>query len=86
MESTVFIREAKVLIDEIKTFQLAYLEPEEEIRKGQDLQRRINQMFSGLQNPTLPSAYKLRDAAMSAGFQINQIKLSWLAQFESIRS
>lgn len=85
MESTAFIREAKELIEDIKSFQLAYLSPEEEMAQGTALQKRVNQSFAGLQNPTLPSAYKLRDAALGAGFFVEPKRQHWLAQFETIR-
>ncbi len=86
MESTAFIREANILIDDIKSFQAAYLNHEEEMAQGTVLQKRLNQSIMGLQNPTLPSAYKLRDAALGAGFFIEPKRLHWLSQFESIRS
>jgi len=85
MESRAFIVEAQALIGDIKTFQVAYLSPEDEMAQGTALQRRLNQSFAGLQNPTLPSAYKLRDAAMGAGFSIDPKRLHWLSQFETIR-
>ena len=85
MDSRVFISEAKVLIDDIKAFQVAYLSPEDEMAQGTALQKRVNQAFLGLQNPTLPSAYKLRDVAMGAGFFVEPKRQHWLASFENIR-
>ena len=86
MESRLFIQEAAVLIQDIKIFQAAYLSLEEEMAQGQALQKRLNQSFGGLQNPTLPSAYNLRDAAAAAGFFIEPKRLHWLSSFEYIRS
>ena len=86
MDSRVFIREAAGLITDIKTFQAAYLTPEEEMSEGTMLQKRIAGLFGSLQNPTLPSAYKLRDAALGAGFAIDSKRLHLLASFETLRA
>ena len=86
MESRAFIAEATTLIGEIKIFQAAYLTPEDEMAQGTALQKRITQAFTGLQNPTLPSAYKLRDAALGAGFFVDPKRQHWLAPFENLRS
>ena len=82
MESRAFIAEAAVLIEDIKTFQAAYLSPEEEMAQGTSLQKRINKSFAGLQNPTLPSAYKLRDAALDAGYSVDPRVLHNLTKAE----
>lgn len=85
MESTTFIKEAKVLIDEIKVFSIVSLSIEDEQSQGASLQRRINSLFSGLFNPTLPSAYKLRDTALEAGFFVDPKCQQWLGTLEHIR-
>ena len=85
MESMAFIREAATLMEDIKTFQAAYLTPEDEMAQGTALQKRLNQSFTGLQNPTLPSAYKLRDVALGAGFFVEPKRQHWLASFENLR-
>lgn len=84
MESRAFIREAAVLIEDIKTFKAAYLAPEDEREQGIALQKRTNALFSGLQNPTLPSAYKLRDAALDLGLFVNPQVLHRIASFENL--
>ena len=86
MDSRVFIRDAAVLISDIKAFQASYLSPEDEMAQGTVLQKRITGLFGSLQNPTLPSAYKLRDAALGAGFSIETKKLHLLASFETLRA
>lgn len=86
MDSRIFIKEAAALMEDIKTFQVAYLSPEDEMAQGTVLQKRITNAFASLQNPTLPSAYKLRDVAVGAGFSIKSEKLHWLTTFESIRA
>ena len=58
---------------------------DDEMVQGTALQKRIANAFGGLQNPTLPSAYKLRDAALGAGFFVEPKRQHWLAQFETIR-
>ena len=85
MESRAFIAEAATLMEDIKTFQASYLSPEEEMIEGTALQKRVNQAFMGLQNPTLPSAYKLRDVALGAGFFVEPKRQHWLASFETLR-
>jgi len=75
-----------VLIEDIKAFQLSFLTPEDEMSRGTALQKRVAAAFTGLQNPTLPSAYKLRDVALGAGFFIDPKRQLWLTQFENIRS
>jgi hypothetical protein len=85
IESRAFITEAAVLIEDIKNFQAAYLSHEEEVAQGTALQKRLNQSFAGLQNPTLPSAYKLRDAALGAGFFVDPKRQHLLASFENLR-
>ena len=52
------------------------------MRNAQNLQKRVNSLFSGLQNPTLPSAFRLRDAAYDAGLQVDGRVLQRLSQFE----
>ena len=49
-----------------------------------DTQKDINQLFIGLQNPTLPSAHKLRDVAIAAGFTVDQRVQDRLARAESM--
>lgn len=46
------------------------LSPENEPCQGHVLQKRLNQTFTGLQNLTLPFAYRLRDVALQAGLFI----------------
>ena len=85
MDSRIFIKEAAVLIEDIKTFKAAYLSPEEEQVQGNALQKRTNNLFLSLQNPTLPSAYKLRDACNDVGLFIDPRVLHRIASFENIQ-
>lgn len=78
MESRTFIRQAAPLIK-----RLEYT-PANGDETSQNIQREINQLFQGLQNPTLPSAYRLRDAALGAGYSVNPQILQRLSQFEFI--
>jgi hypothetical protein len=82
MDSRKFIEDAGYLIKDIKAFRAAELEPEHELIAGTLLQKRINEAFSILYNPTLPSAFKLRNAALSAGFFVDmqsqlQLDMAW---------
>lgn len=77
MESRAFIKAAGATIA-----KLVQSSPRDENRDA--LQREVNQLFSGLQNPTLPSAYRLRDAALRNGFNVDQKVLQRLSQFEFV--
>ena len=46
-------------------------------------QKDINQLFSGLQNPSLPSATRLRDVAVSNGYTVDPRVQNRLQQAES---
>lgn len=47
-----------------------------------ETQKRIDQLFAGLYNPTLPSAYYLRNAAIQGGYTVDRRVLNRLAQHE----
>ena len=76
MESRAFIAEANVLVSDIKGFQASFLSPEDELAQGTALQKRINNAFSGLQNPSLLAAMALKEAALGAGFTVAPAKQS----------
>lgn len=84
MESRLFIKTAAALITRIKDYSLASavgLEPSR--AEGEEIQKQINQAFTGLQNPTLPSAGKLIAEATSAGFTVDPRVLHRVNQAES---
>ncbi len=78
MESRAFIKVATSLIERLKQTPAHSATREEE----QVMQKEVNQAFVGLQNPTLPSAYKLRDAALAAGYNVSHQVQQRLSQFE----
>ena len=82
MESTAFIRATAALVEKIELNRNTMATTSELQSQRESLQKEINQLFSGLQNPTLPSAFKLRDVAMRNGFQVSPTALNRLAQFE----
>jgi len=84
MDSRFFIKEAKTLIEEIKLADLIATSYEDEQAKRQNLQKRINGLFQGLMNPTLPSAFNLRDTAREYGYSVAPLVLQKLAQFDSV--
>jgi hypothetical protein len=84
MESRSFIRATVTLIEKIKFINIGLTSVEDERQKRSDIQKEINQMFGGLQNPTLPSAYNLRDAALQNGFMVDPKVQHRLAQFENL--
>jgi hypothetical protein len=84
MESRVFIRVATQLIGEIEALVEACLPEAEAQVRGQTLQKDINAAFSGLQNPTLPTAEKLVIAAVNAGFTVNPAVQQRIHQAQSV--
>lgn len=83
MESRTFIRIATSLRADIAAFAQSNLSQEETQAQGQALQKDINAAFSGLQNPTLPSAEKLRDEAVAAGFTVNPLVSQRISQAQN---
>lgn len=87
MESRAFVKHATNLIKSIKDHAL--VSGFQDMSLGgpdarQQLQKEINQLFSSLQNPTLPTAYRLRDTALENGFSVDQRVQQRLAQFEHL--
>ncbi len=83
MESRAFIRTATTLVGKIQGFTQTAGNPDE-VRAARDtLQKEINQAFTGLQNPTLPSASKLCAAALAAGFTVKPDVQHRLTQADS---
>lgn len=80
MESRQFIKAVKALISR-KDISLNQ-DQSEELR--QEVQKEIDHLFQVLQNPTLPSAGKLRDWALENEFRVNNNTLHRLAQAESM--
>lgn len=80
MESRAFIKTATSLIERVTNTPAHHATREEE----QALQKKINQAFIDLQNPTLPSAYRLRDAALKNGYSVSSQVQQRLAQFENL--
>jgi hypothetical protein len=83
MESRQFIKAAVVLTQRIKDHDLmSSVAGKEDREEGNAIQKEVNAAFQGLQNPTLPSAYKLRDVAVDHGFNVDPRVLNRLAQGE----
>lgn len=84
MESRIFIKHANEMIAKIER-QSAAIGTADDIRQAREqLQKEVSQLFAGLQNPTLPTAYRLRDAANRAGIVVDPRVLHRLAQFDNI--
>jgi hypothetical protein len=84
MESRSFIKAAAVLIEKIKAVGGPATTQEEDHAMAQANQKELNNLFSGLSNPTLPSAYRLRDVALDYGYQIDPRVLQNIARLEHI--
>lgn len=76
MESRSWIKHAKDLIEKLEAEAGGSTLPSEETQKE------VTNLFKVLENPTLPSAYRLRDAAQAAGYSVSQQMLQRLAQHE----
>ena len=82
MESRAFIVAAKALVEKIENNRNTIGTADELQNQRENVQKEVGQLFAGLQNPTLPSAFKLRDVAMRNGFSVSPLTLNRLAQFE----
>jgi hypothetical protein len=82
MESRKFIREAAVAMDRIANSQNTIGTAEQMQNQRESIQQEVSRLFTGLQNPTLPSAYRLRDAAQRAGYFVNPMVLQRLRDHE----
>lgn len=83
MQSTMFIKQAKELAAKITTGISPLASHEETQDWGNNIQKELNNLFSGLANPTLPSAFHLRDVAVGKGFTIPPAAREKLAAFEN---
>jgi hypothetical protein len=83
MESRVFIKTATALVQRIKDHALLAATVKEDREEGEAIQKAVSAAFTGLQNPTLPSAYKLRDVALDNGFWVEPRIQHRLQQAES---
>jgi hypothetical protein len=86
MQSLAFIKQAKVLTDKLNAFNAVVVPAEEELEQGAALQKEINQLFQGLQNPSLPSASKLATLVQESGFQLDAKVRHRIEQAESFWS
>ena len=82
MESRAFIVAAKTLIEKIEGNRNTIGTADELQLQREAVQKEVGQLFAGLQNPTLPTAFKLRDTALRNGFGINPKILNEMSRFE----
>lgn len=83
MQSTTFIKAAGELLDRVHSVQGLIDTPDRLRELRESTQRDVSALFNGLQNPTLPSAFNLRDAAMRAGFTVPIHAAQRMSQFEN---
>ena len=82
MDSRTFIKAAGELIKKIEASK-DNIDTADEIRNQRDnMQKEVTALFNGLMNPTLSSAFNLRDTALRSGFHIEPAVLNRLAKFE----
>lgn len=85
MQSLKFIPEAKNLAKEIKDNALAASTLGSSYNdQRQRLQKELNQLFSGLQNPSLIAAAELRDVAVANGYNVDSRVLFRIGQFDNL--
>ena len=85
MESRAFIRHASTLIAKIENNRNQMMNAVELYTFKETTQKEISQLFSGLHNPTLPSAYRLRDVCLRHGYSVDQKVQTNLGKFEHIK-
>jgi len=83
MESRAFIRHAQQLIVKIRNHAISSITQEENKASRDAIQKEINQLYSGSINPTLPSASRLCEVALKAGFTVRPEVQHRLTQAES---
>ena len=84
MESRAFIKAAATLIGKIDDSRYTIASQDDLRAQREAIQKEVGQLFGGLQNPTLPSAYRLRDAAVRAGYHVTPLVMQRLQQFENL--
>jgi hypothetical protein len=83
MESRAFIKHTEAMIEKIKNTAVIGLVDQEVARQGkEENQKELNLLFSGMNNPTLPSAYKLAKIAQEYGYTISPVARNKLDQVE----
>ena len=88
MESRAFIRIATALIGRIQNSDAGRgnHNAEENAAEHSAIQKELNQLYSGMHNPTLPSAGKLAELAAMSGYQMSPLVLQRLQQAEGMWS
>lgn len=84
MESRAFIKAAAALIEKIEIARDTLSTGDEQRATRDNLQKEVTALFNGLLNPTLPSAYRLRDVALRNGYAVDPKVQHRLAQFENL--
>ena len=84
MESRAFIKHATTLIKKIENSRNTLFNAVELHTFRENTQKEITNLFKGLHNPTLPTAYRLRDTALRNGFTVGQEMQVRLAQLEHV--
>jgi len=70
MNSLAFIRESRNLQRQIRDLGVI-LDPVEQQQAREQAQRRVNQLFGAMANPSLIAAAELRDVALKAGLLVD---------------
>ena len=83
MESRAFIRQATAMVERVEKSNIGAATIEEEKQKRDQIQKDLNQLFQGLQNPSLPSASKLAKQAQDNGFTVDAKVRNRIEQAES---
>lgn len=83
MESRLFIKTATQLITRIKDTALVAAISGANSSESEAIQKQITAAFTGLQNPTLSSAARLRDTAIEHGYEVDGRVLHRLTHAEN---
>jgi hypothetical protein len=83
MNSLTFIRECRSLVRQIQDLPV-FLDPVEQQTAREQVQRRTNQLFAAMQNPSLMAAAELRDAALAARLLVDRRVLDRIRFFDEL--
>lgn len=79
MQTVTFIKTANSLIKEIRNFSAT-----DDHAVQDKIQKKINDLFSNLQNPSLMCAMDLKNAALKSGFNVDPRIVNQLDKFEKL--
>ena len=81
MESRTFIKEAATVMKQIEQQKIYSITRGVDANSASNIQRQLDILFGSLQNPTLPSASRLMESALDAGYTVDRRVQQRIRQF-----